>query len=100
MLGEIVMEELKQADEVAFVRYASVYRRFQDIEEFEKEIESLRDTPTSEDRKISDFYLPRRGKKMIVKNDIKYMDIALDLAIKGINTCMPNPRVGCVIVKK
>ena len=38
MLGEIVMEELKQVDEVAFVRYASVYRRFQDIEEFEKEI--------------------------------------------------------------
>ena len=33
------------------------------------------------------------------KNDIKYMDISLDLAIKGINTCMPNPRVGCVIVK-
>ncbi|MBT3993586.1 MAG: bifunctional diaminohydroxyphosphoribosylaminopyrimidine deaminase/5-amino-6-(5-phosphoribosylamino)uracil reductase RibD [Gammaproteobacteria bacterium] len=33
------------------------------------------------------------------KNDIKYMSLSLDLAKKGINTCMPNPRVGCVIVK-
>ena len=48
-LGEIVMLELREIDEIAFVRYASVYRRFQDIEEFEKEIESLRDTPYAAD---------------------------------------------------
>ena len=48
-LGEIVMLELREIDEIAFVRYASVYRRFQDIEEFEKEIESLRDTPSAAD---------------------------------------------------
>ena len=48
-LGEIVMFELRDIDEIAFVRYASVYRRFQDIEEFEKEIESLRDTPSAAD---------------------------------------------------
>ena len=48
-LGEIVMLELREIDEIAFVRYASVYRRFQDIEEFEKEIESLRDTPSASD---------------------------------------------------
>ena len=47
ILGEIVMLELREIDEIAFVRYASVYRRFQDIEEFEKEIESLRDTPSA-----------------------------------------------------
>ena len=35
---------MREIDEIAFVRYASVYRRFQDIEEFEKEIESLRET--------------------------------------------------------
>tara|TARA_B100001013_G_C24606917_1_gene441412 strand:- start:214 stop:732 length:519 start_codon:yes stop_codon:yes gene_type:complete len=46
-LGEIVMQELREIDEIAFVRYASVYRRFQDVEEFEKEIESLRDTPSA-----------------------------------------------------
>jgi len=48
-LGEIVMQELREIDEIAFVRYASVYRRFQDVEEFEKEIESLRDTPSATD---------------------------------------------------
>ena len=48
-LGEIVMLELREIDEIAFVRYASVYRRFQDIEEFEKEIESLRDTQSAAD---------------------------------------------------
>ncbi len=56
------MEELKQVDEVAFVRYASVYRRFQDIEEFEKEIESLRDSPTSEDRKSQISIFPEEEK--------------------------------------
>ena len=50
-LGDIVMKELREIDEIAFVRYASVYRRFQDIEEFEKEIETLRDTPTEADDK-------------------------------------------------
>ena len=44
LLGETVIKELREIDEIAFVRYASVYRRFQDIEEFEKEIESLRET--------------------------------------------------------
>ena len=43
-LGEIVMQELREIDEIAFVRYATVYRRFQDLEENEKKNESLRDT--------------------------------------------------------
>ena len=51
LLGEIVIEELREIDEVAFVRYASVYRRFQDVEEFEKEIESLRDTTLVEKKR-------------------------------------------------
>ena len=37
-----------EIDEIAFVRYASVYRRFQDLEEFEKEIESLREASKTE----------------------------------------------------
>ena len=48
-LGEIVMQELREIDGISFVRYASVYRRFQDVEEVEKEIESLRDTPSATD---------------------------------------------------
>jgi len=40
-VGEIVMEELKEIDVVAYVRFASVYRDFQDIEEFQAEITRL-----------------------------------------------------------
>jgi transcriptional repressor NrdR len=40
-LGEWVMEELKTLDEVAYVRFASVYRSFQDVNEFREEIERL-----------------------------------------------------------
>ena len=40
-LGELVMKELSQLDHVAFVRFASVYRSFQDISEFTAMIENL-----------------------------------------------------------
>ena len=41
LVGELVMQELHELDEVAYVRFASVYRRFQDITEFEEEIRRL-----------------------------------------------------------
>jgi transcriptional repressor NrdR len=41
-IGELVMEELRHLDEVAYVRFASVYRSFQDVEAFREEIERLR----------------------------------------------------------
>ncbi|NQD36871.1 transcriptional regulator NrdR [Permianibacter sp. IMCC34836] len=41
VLGELVMAELRKLDEVAFVRFASVYRRFQDVQEFRDEIAKL-----------------------------------------------------------
>lgn len=40
-IGEAVMEELKKLDEVAYVRFASVYREFRDINEFMKELKDL-----------------------------------------------------------
>ena len=45
VLGELVMEHLKQLDQVAYVRFASVYRSFQDIAEFRDAIESLQAEP-------------------------------------------------------
>lgn len=46
-LGEWVMEELRQLDQVAFVRFASVYRRFEDVGAFREVIEGLeRGDPT------------------------------------------------------
>ena len=45
VLGELVMEHLKQLDQVAYVRFASVYRSFQDIAEFRDAIERLESDP-------------------------------------------------------
>ena len=41
-VGELVMEELKNIDKVAFIRFASVYREFKDIGEFQAQIENLK----------------------------------------------------------
>ncbi|MGB2325229.1 MAG: transcriptional regulator NrdR, partial [Pseudomonadales bacterium] len=41
LLGETVMEQLRGLDEVAYVRFASVYRSFKDLNEFRAEIERL-----------------------------------------------------------
>ena len=43
LIGEMVMEELKKYDEVAYVRYASVYRSFKDIESFMQELQKIID---------------------------------------------------------
>ena len=40
-IGELVMEKLKDIDEVAYVRFASVYRQFKDINEFMEELSAL-----------------------------------------------------------
>ncbi|MDP8239212.1 MAG: transcriptional regulator NrdR [Candidatus Hatepunaea meridiana] len=40
-IGEMVMEKLKALDEVAYIRFASVYRRFKDAGEFRKELERM-----------------------------------------------------------
>lgn len=46
-IGELVMEELRHLDEVAYVRFASVYRQFEDVQAFHDEIERLRSARTS-----------------------------------------------------
>ena len=45
-IGSKVMEQLEQLDQVAFVRYASIYREFQDVGEFIDEIQSLERRPS------------------------------------------------------
>ncbi|MGB0135017.1 transcriptional regulator NrdR [Dokdonella sp.] len=48
-VGELVMRELKKLDQVAYVRFASVYRSFEDVQAFREEIERLeRDLPALE----------------------------------------------------
>jgi transcriptional repressor NrdR len=50
-IGEYVMQELRKLDQVAYVRFASVYRKFQDVEDFREEIERLqRELPVAEEQ--------------------------------------------------
>ncbi len=51
VLGEWVMDELRDLDEVAYVRFASVYRSFQDVNAFREEIERLQSEPSAEARR-------------------------------------------------
>ncbi|MFT7558299.1 MAG: transcriptional repressor NrdR [Flavobacteriales bacterium] len=47
-VGEMVMHELRSLDQVAYVRFASVYRSFQDISEFQEEIDRLQSSNVGE----------------------------------------------------
>lgn len=47
-IGELVMEELRGLDQVAYVRFASVYRRFADVNAFREEIDRLEGRPDPE----------------------------------------------------
>jgi len=58
LLGEWVMDELRTLDQVAYVRFASVYRSFQDVSEFRDEIERLEKGPTPEERRNQMPLLP------------------------------------------
>lgn len=50
-IGEWVMRELRDLDQVAYVRFASVYRSFQDVNEFREEVERLESEPSPELRR-------------------------------------------------
>lgn len=48
VIGEAVMEQLRELDQVAYVRFASVYRSFEDIDEFRAELDKLEDSACGE----------------------------------------------------
>jgi transcriptional repressor NrdR len=57
-LGELVMAQLRDRDYVAYVRFASVYRDFQDIEEFVEELEDLNEARARLERRKTQEELP------------------------------------------
>ncbi len=59
-IGERVMEALRGLDEVAYVRFASVYRRFQDVNAFREEIERLENEPSPEIKRHQYPLLPNK----------------------------------------
>jgi transcriptional repressor NrdR len=58
LVGDLVMEELRRLDEVAYVRYASVYRSFQDVTEFQDEIRRLQEISDADARREQMSLLP------------------------------------------
>jgi transcriptional repressor NrdR len=58
LVGGMVMEELRNLDEVAYVRFASVYRSFEDVTAFQDEIRRLREMPDAESRRNQMSLLP------------------------------------------
>ena len=61
-IGEWVMEELRDIDPVAYVRFASVYRSFEDLEAFRTEVQRLQNEPSAETR--------RKQLSLIPENDV------------------------------
>ena len=55
LIGKKVMAELKQVDDVAYVRFSSVYRNFKDVQEF---VDSLEDSELQEFVDVKDPQLP------------------------------------------
>lgn len=56
-IGELAMEKLKDIDEVAYVRFASVYRQFQDIQTFMDELKSMMKTEINSGIKNRAMYM-------------------------------------------
>ena len=107
------MEELRRLDKVAYIRFASVYRKFQDIDEFAEAVMEIRPRARMKAAAVA----PPRGAQGAQagrcqgnsdgagatdvhrrRSDL-HMARALVLARNGLYTTTPNPRVGCVIVK-
>ena len=63
-VGELVMEELKDLDEVAYVRFASVYREFKDVNTFMDELKKILGR-SKEDGFASSFFYNNDGKQII-----------------------------------
>jgi transcriptional repressor NrdR len=57
------MNELHDLDEVAYVRFASVYRSFQDLEAFSDEVEKLKESLSSQENKFQSSLLTGENEK-------------------------------------
>ncbi len=58
VIGEMVMERLRQIDDIAYVRFASVYRQFADVDSIVEEIEALKESRRREQELRNQMELP------------------------------------------
>jgi hypothetical protein len=71
-LGTMVMERLRELDRVAYIRYASVYRAFQDIESFEEVVKDLRDESQLPLLNMPPA-LPKKGRRRPVEPEAEFL---------------------------
>ena len=81
-LGEMIMERLSRLDRVAYVRFASVYRDFQDIESFEQVVKNLREG-SEQLSFIEGASPPARGRRRQVRRKGWVPSISQNLASDG-----------------
>ncbi|NQW23697.1 MAG: transcriptional repressor NrdR [SAR202 cluster bacterium] len=73
VLGTLVMERLRELDRVAYIRYASVYRAFQDIESFEEAVRDLRVQDESQLPLLNmPPTLPKKGRRRAVEPEAEF----------------------------
>ena len=82
VIGELVMDSLKELDRVAYLRFASVYKDFE----------------TDDFRKFIDKNLNLKKINFVI-NDQFYMNIACSILERSIGSSFPNPTVICLIVR-
>lgn len=63
LIGEWVIQELSELDQVAYVRFASVYRSFQDVDDFSEEVRRLQTQPSPAVKKKQMSLLPGDNKR-------------------------------------
>ena len=79
-IGKKVMDELKELDKIAYIRFASVYTNFKEIGEFGEYIDELHGKPKKEN-----------------KPKLEYLKLAFELAKINIGSTKSNPAVGCIV---
>jgi len=72
VLGTMVMDRLRGLDRVAYIRYASVYRAFQDIENFEEVVRDLREEAQLPLLNMPPA-LPKKGRRRPVEPEVEFL---------------------------
>ncbi len=105
VIGEAIMKALYDLDKVAYVRFASVYRSFEDVNEFMRELKDLIQSTRDEGRRegrarqAQGEGVTTPAERRRAAADLRAMGEALRLAERGLGRTSPNPAVGAVVVR-
>ncbi len=100
--ARLVMAHLRELDDVAYVRFASVYRNFREAKDFRAALDELSgddDAPKPPRPRANEPDQPRQSLLTRPADDARFMALAFTLGRRGLGHTWPNPAVGAVIVK-